>query len=110
MTTYGEVDMIRELLGIDAGQEEEKIVRMRTLSNVMLKTYAPTSVLSNLSDETKNTIADFLSVYLFRLSAGSLSGELGDATFEWKTEAKEMIKMALLQGADVYEIFKVNPP
>ena len=36
--------------------------------------------------------------------------EVINATFEWKTEANEMIKMALLQGADVYEIFKVNPP
>jgi hypothetical protein len=110
MTTYGEVDIIRELLGIDAGQEEEKIVRLRALSNVWLNSYASATVLATLSAATKNAAVNYHVVFLFRLSAESISGEMGDATFQWKDEGKELLKQSLLQGADVYEIYKVNPP
>lgn len=110
MTTYGEVDIIRELLGIDAGQEEEKIVRLRALSNVWLDSHASTVALAGLPTATKNAAVNYHTVYLFRLSAESLSGEMGDATFQWKDEGKELLKQSLLQGADVYEIYKVNPP
>lgn len=110
MTTYGEVDIIRELLGIDAGLEEEKITRMRALSNVWLNSYATTGALAGLSTTTKNAAVNYHAVYLFRLSAESLSGQMGDATFQWKDEGKELLKQSLLQGAEVYEVYKVNPP
>lgn len=110
MTTYGEIDIIRELLDIEAGQEEEKITRMRTLSNVWLDSHASVSALAGLSTATKNAAVNYHAVYLFRLSAGSLSGELGDATFQWKDEGKELLERSLLQGADIYEVYKVNPP
>lgn len=110
MTTYGEIDIIRELLDIDAGQEEEKIVRLRALSNVWLDSHASSSALSSLSTATKNAAVNYHAVYLFRLSAESLSGDMGDATFRWKDEGEELLKQSILQGADVYEIYTVNPP
>jgi len=110
MTTYGEVDIIRELLGIDAGQEEEKIVRLRALSNVWLNSHASATAVTALSAATKNAAVNYHAVYLFRLSAESISGEMGDATFQWKDEGKELLKQSLLRGADVYEIYKVNSP
>ncbi len=110
MTTYGEVDIIRELLDIDAGEEEEKIVRIRALSNVWLISHASTTALDGLSTATKNAAVNYHAVYLFRLSAESLSGDMGDATFQWKDEGKELLKQSLLQGADVFDVYKVNPP
>lgn len=110
MTVYGEIDIIRELLDIDAGQEEEKIVRLRGLSNTWLGTFAPDSVLSTLSTAIKNLAVNYHTVYLFRLSSDSLSGEMGGATFRWKDEGKEILEQAILRDGAVFEIYKVNDP
>lgn len=110
MTSYGEVDMIRELLDIEAGQEEEKIIRLRTLSNTWLNSYASVAAVNSLSDATKNAAVNYHVVYLFRLSAESFSGDMGDATYQWKDEGKELLKQSLYQGSNVYELYTVNPP
>ena len=110
MATYGDVDIIRELLDIDVGLEEEKIVRLRTLSNTWLASYASASALDNLAVATKNAAVNYHVVYLFRLSAESFSGDMGDATIQWKDEGKELLKQALYQNSEVFELYTVNPP
>jgi hypothetical protein len=106
--TYGSIDEIRELLHIDKGEEEDRIIRLRAKANTWLNNFAPSIVISTLDNETKDSAVESYTVYLFRLASDSFVGDVGATADKWEDEAIKLLKRAINSDAKTYEIYKVN--
>jgi len=104
----GSVTIVRELLDIDAGKEDEKISRILVLSNNWLDTFAPSEIISSLSTATKDTAVNYHCVYLFRLSAEKYSGDYPAVANEWRDAGVRTLKNGIRALGKLYKIYKVN--
>lgn len=107
-STYGSLETIRELLDIDEGTETQKLSRLKTLSNIWLGSYVHEDILSDVSSDVKNTVVEYHTIYLFRLSSERFSGDSSEFATKWFDTGKELLDREILSDAIVYKIKKVN--
>lgn len=108
MSSYGSLEIVREILDIDPGEEDLKLTRFLSLSNVWINTLAPSDVLSNLDSDTLNMAVNLHTVFLFRLTAEKFTGEESPIAMRYKDEGTELIKQSILNKNNIYKIRKVN--
>ena len=108
MNDYGKIEVIRELLDIDEGEETRKLIQFKKLSNVWLNGFAHSDIILDVSNDVKNTVVEYHTVYLFRMSSERFSGGEGDFASQWKDLGKEILEREILGDAEVYITTKVN--
>ena len=108
MSTYGNFEIIRELLDIDEGAESRKLIQLKKLSNVWLNAYVHSDILDDVSNDVKNAVVEYHTVYLFRLLSERFSGDISEFATQWKDLGKEILDREILGDAIVYTIEKVN--
>lgn len=108
MSSYGNIEIIRELLDIDEGTETRKLIQLKKLSNVWINAYVHSDILTDVSSDVKNTVVEYHTVYLFRMSSERFSGGEADFATQWKDLGKEIIDREILGDAEVYIATKVN--
>ena len=107
-STYGAISDIREILDIAKGEQEEKIERLKKLSNIWLDEFAPLDVMKDLSADVKNMAVNLHTVYLFSLSAGRFSDTVPPVAIELKDEGVRLLERAINNDAEPYDIIKIN--
>ena len=108
MSTYGSMELIRELLDIDEGKETRKLIRFKKLSNIWLNGFAHSDIIADVSTDVKNAAVEYHTVYLFRLSSERFSGGEADFATQWKDLGKELLEREILGDAEIYVTTKVN--
>ena len=108
MSSYGDIEVIRELLDLDEGTETRKLIQFKKLSNVWINAYVHTDILTDISTDVKDIVANYHTVYLFRMSSERFSGGEADFATQWKDLGKEIIDREILGDAEVYVATKVN--
>ena len=108
MSDYGSIEIVREILDIDEGEETRKLIEFKKLSNVWINAYIHADILSDVSSDVKDIVVNYHTVYLFRMSSERFSGgEMNYAT-QWKDLGKEILDREILGDAEVYVTTKVN--
>lgn len=107
-STYGSLEIIREILDIEEGAETRKIIKFKRLSNVWLDGYVHSDILSDVSTDVKNAVVEYHTVYLFRLSSERFSGDSSEFATKWFEIAKDLLDREILGDAVIYTIEKVN--
>lgn len=108
MSNYGSIEMIRQILDISEGTETDKLLALKKLSNVWLNAYVHEDILSDVSSDVKNTVVEYHTVYLFRLSSERFSGDASDFATQWKDLGKEILDREILGDAEIYITTKIN--
>ena len=107
-SSYGSLEIVREILDIEEGEETRKIIKLKRLSNVWLDSYVHSDILSDVSIDVKNAAVEYHTIYLFRLSSEKFSSGSTDFATEWKDNGKELIDREILKNSEIYIIKKVN--
>lgn len=108
MSSWGNLEIIRELLDIDSGTETRKLIQLKKLSNVWINAYVHSDILSDVSSDVKNTVVEYHTVYLFRMSSERFSGDESSYAKQWKDLGKEILDREILGDAEIYVTTKVN--
>jgi len=108
MTDYGDVDIIRTLTGIEAGEQEERIGKLMKLANVWLTSFMPEAVLNSLSVNVKDTVVNYYTTHLIRITAERYTGDVTEFADTWEIKAEKLLKSAMLQIAEIFDFDKVN--
>lgn len=107
-STFGKLEVIREILDIEEGAETRKIMKLKVLSNVWLNAYVHSDILSEVPSDVKNTVVEYHTVYLFRMSSERFSGSESGYAEQWKDLGKEILDREILGDAEVYIATKIN--
>ena len=108
MSNFGAVGIIREMLDIEEGLQEEKISRFKALSNVWLDEFAPSDIMNDLDTVVKDMAVNLHTVYLFSLSAGRFSEETPKVALELRDEGVHLLERAIDNDMKSFVIRKVN--
>ena len=108
MSSWGNLEIIRELLDIDSGTETRKLIQLKKLSNVWINAYVHSDILSDVSTDVKNAVVEYHTIYLFRLSSEKFSSGSTDFATEWKDNGKELLDREILKNSEIYIATKVN--
>jgi len=108
VSSYGNLEIIRELLDIDEGSETRKLIQLKKLSNVWLSAYVHSDILTDVSSDVKDIVVNYHTVYLFRMSSERFSGDESGYAKQWKDLGKEILDREILGDAEVYIATKVN--
>ena len=108
MTEYGNIEVIRQILELNVGEQEEKLIYLKDLANVWLNTFYPSDVLSEVSTDAKNAAVNFYTAYLFTISTGGFTTEVPATAGEFKRVGETYLKQAMNSIGEIYKVRKVN--
>ena len=108
MTEYGNIEVIRQILELNVGEQEEKLIYLIDLANVWLNTFYPSDVLSEVGSDAKNAAVNFYTAYLFTISTGGFTTEVPATAGEFKRVGETYLKQAMNSIGEIYKIRKVN--
>ena len=108
MTEYGDIEVIRQILELNIGEQEEKLIYLKDLANVWLNTFYPSDVLNEVSSDAKNAAVNFYTAYLFTISTGGFTIEVPATAGEFKRVGESYLKQAMNSIGEIYKIRKVN--
>jgi len=108
MSDYGNIEVIRQILELDVGEHEEKLIYLKELANTWLNTFYPTDVLNEVSSDAKNAAVNFYTAYLFTISTGGFTTEVPATADEFKNVGETYLKQAMNSIGEIFQIRKVN--
>ena len=108
MSDYGDINVIRHILELDVGEQEEKLLYLKDLANVWLNTFYPSDILSEVSSDAKDAAVNFYTAYLFMISTGGFTEEVPSSAGEFKKIGETYLKQAMNSIGEIYKIKKVN--
>jgi len=108
MSEYGNIEVIRQILELNVGEQEEKLIYLKELANVWLITFYPSDVLNEVSSDAKNAAVNFYTAYLFTISTGGFTTEVPATAGEFKRVGESYLKQAMNSIGEIYKIRKVN--
>ena len=83
-------------------------MELKKLSNVWLDGYVHEDIMDDVSIDVKNTVVNYHTVYLFRMSSERFSGDESGYAKQWKDLGKEILDREILGDAEVYIATKIN--
>ena len=108
MSEYGNIEVVRQILELDVGEQEEKLLHLKDLANVWLNTFYPSDVLSEVSSDAKDAAVNFYTAYLFTISTGGFTTEVPATAGEFRRVSETYLKQAMNSIGEIYKIRKVN--
>jgi len=108
MSDYGNINVIRHILELDVGEQEEKLLYLKDLANVWLNTFYSSDVLDEVGSDAKDAAVNFYTAYLFTISTGGFTEEVPSSASEFKRIGETYLKQAMNSIGEIYKIRKVN--
>jgi len=108
MSDYGDINVIRHILELDVGEQEEKLLYLKDLANVWLNTFYPSDILDEVGSDAKDAAVNFYTAYLFTISTGGFTEEVPSSASEFKRIGETYLKQAMNSIGEIYKIRKVN--